>query len=102
IAVVVVLGLIVHARIVAHRGKPSFAGRFANGQAPLAVGVAKVTQGDVPVTLDSLGTVSPLATVTVHPQVTGPLIKLDFTEGQTVRAGQVLAEIDPRPFQAAV
>lgn len=103
VAVVVVLGLIVHARIAAHRNVPNFGrNRFGNGLAPLAVGVAKVTSGDVPVTIDSLGTVTPLATVTVHPQVTGPLVKIDFSEGQMVKAGQVLAEIDPRPFQAAL
>lgn len=105
IAVVLVLGLIVHARIVAHRNTPNFTGgrgRFPGGVAPLAVGVAQVTSGDVPVTIDSLGTVTPLATVTVHPQVTGPLIKFDITEGQMVKAGQALAEIDPRPFQASV
>lgn len=103
LAVVVGLGLIVHARIASHRGAPTFNGRrLGNGPPPLAVGVAQVTQGDVPVTIDSLGTVTPLATVTVHPQVTGPLIKFDFTEGQMVKAGEVLAQIDPRPFQAAV
>jgi multidrug efflux system membrane fusion protein len=75
-------------------------GRFAG--APLAVGVAKVTTGDVPITLNALGTVTPLATVTVHPQITGPLTKIAFTEGQTVKAGDLLVQIDPRPYQAAV
>ncbi|HLK70453.1 MAG TPA: efflux RND transporter periplasmic adaptor subunit [Steroidobacteraceae bacterium] len=108
IAIVVVTGLIVHARIAAHRNVPNFVRNnrggagFPGGIAPLAVGVAQVTRGDVPVTIDALGTVTPLATVTVHPQVTGPLIKIDFSEGQMVKAGQVLAEIDPRPFQAAL
>src|SRR6185437_7395244 len=70
--------------------------------APLSVGVAQVTRGDVPITINSLGTVTPLATVTVHPQVTGPLVKISFTEGQQVKKGDLLAEIDPRPFQATV
>jgi len=76
-------------------------GRFGGG-GPLAVGVAKVTTGDVPITVNALGTVTPLATVTVHPQVTGPLTRVAFTEGQIVKAGELLAEIDPRPFQAAL
>jgi len=105
LAIVIVIGLIVHARIVAQRGNgPAFsnAARRAGFAAPLAVGVAHVTRGDVPITIDSLGTVTPLATVTVHPQVTGPLVKIAFTEGQPVKKGELLAEIDPRPFQATV
>ena len=50
----------------------------------------------------AFGTVTPLATVTVKPQVGGQLVRINFTEGETVRAGQVLAEIDPKPYQAAL
>jgi multidrug efflux system membrane fusion protein len=79
----------------------SRAGRFgAGGSQP--VGVAKVEVGDLDVTLDALGTVTPLATATVRPQVSGQVLKFDFVEGQMVKAGDVLAEIDPRPFQAAL
>lgn len=105
LAIVVGLGFIVHARIAAQRGRGSGFTNQALRQgfnAPLAVGVAKVTRGDVPITIDSLGTVTPLATVSIHPQVTGPLIKISFTEGQSVKKGDLLAEIDPRPFQATV
>jgi multidrug efflux system membrane fusion protein len=77
--------------------------RFGGGvNQPTPVGIAKVTSGDIDVTLNALGTVTPLATVTVRPQVGGQLVRIDFTEGQTVRAGQVLAEIDPKPYQAAL
>ncbi len=69
---------------------------------PMPVGVGRVTSGDVNITLDALGTVTPLATVTVHPELTGQLMKIDFQEGQMVKAGDVLAEIDPRPYQAAL
>jgi len=72
----------------------------ANG--PVPVGVSRVMNGDVRVTVDGLGAVTPLATVTVHPQVTGYLNKFDITEGQMVKSGQLLAEIDPRPFQATL
>src|SRR5882724_1036905 len=66
------------------------------------VGVARVISGDINVTLNALGTVTPLATATVRPQVGGMLIKLNFTEGQMVKAGQTLAQIDPRPYQASL
>jgi multidrug efflux system membrane fusion protein len=75
-------------------------GRFGGG--PMPVGVARVVSGDIDVTLNALGTVTPLATVTVRPQVSGQLLKFDVEEGQMVKAGDVLAEIDPRTFQAAV
>jgi len=69
---------------------------------PVPVGVAKATSGDIHVTLNALGAVTPLATVTVKPQVTGILNKIDFTEGQMVKAGDILVEIDPKPYQAAL
>ncbi len=76
-------------------------GRIGQG-GPMPVGVAKAQAGDMPITLNALGTVTPLATVTVRPQVSGPIVKFDFQEGQIVKAGDVLAEIDPRPYQAAL
>ena len=98
IAVLIVLGIVWWAT----RGGSSVrSGRIGVG-GPVPVGVATATRGDVRVTVDGLGSVTPLATVTVHPQVTGYLNRFDVTEGQMVKAGQVLAEIDPRPFQAAL
>jgi multidrug efflux system membrane fusion protein len=67
--------------------------------APQSVGVAKAVSGSMPVTLDELGTVTPTATVTVLPQISGYLTQVAFTEGQNVTAGQFLAQIDPRPYQ---
>lgn len=101
-AVIVALGGVLAWRIHNLGQKaPTQFGR-AGGAGPLAVAVAKVGIADVPVTLNALGTVTPLATVSVRPQVTGPITRILFTEGQMVRAGEVLAEIDPRPYQAAL
>src|SRR5215469_2598081 len=69
---------------------------------PVPVGVASARPVDIHVTLDALGAVTPLATVTVKPQVSGILDQIAFKEGQMVRAGDLLAEIDPRPYQAAL
>lgn len=66
------------------------------------VGVATATQADIPVVIDALGTVTAAATSTVRAQVSGVLQKINFNEGQMVKAGQVLATIDPRPFDMAL
>jgi multidrug efflux system membrane fusion protein len=76
-------------------------GRFGGG-GPQPVGVAKATLGPINITLNALGTVTPLATATVRPQVSGLLTKYYFAEGQMVKAGDPLAQIDPRPYQAAL
>ncbi|WP_419866012.1 MdtA/MuxA family multidrug efflux RND transporter periplasmic adaptor subunit [Methylomonas methanica] len=69
---------------------------------PVSVAVALTRQGDLPIYLNGLGTVTPLHTVTVRSRVDGELIRVAFTEGQAVRQGELLAEIDPRPYQVAV
>jgi multidrug efflux system membrane fusion protein len=68
---------------------------------PVPVTVVPVVKQNVPVYLTALGTVQALNTVTVNPQVGGQLLSLEFTEGQPVKKGQVLAQIDPRTYQAA-
>ena len=70
-------------------------------KAPVPVTVVPVAKQNVPVYLTALGTVQALNTITVSPQVGGQLVKLDFIEGQQVKKGQVLAEIDPRTYQAS-
>jgi membrane fusion protein, multidrug efflux system len=65
---------------------------------PVVAAIAQV--GDVPVYLTGLGTVQAYNTVTVHVRVDGTLDKVVFVEGQDVKAGQLLAQIDPRPYQA--
>lgn len=65
---------------------------------PVPVGLGVLTTEDLPVSITALGTVTPVATVTVKPRVDGQIVRLNFTEGQAVHAGDLLAEIDPRPF----
>lgn len=66
------------------------------------VGVAEVARRDVPVMLDGLGTVQASQTVNLHARVDGTLATVNFTEGQNVKAGDVLATLDPRLAQAAL
>lgn len=74
--------------------------RLANQ--PIPVLVATATRKDVPVYLDGLGTVQASATVTIKAMVDGPLTAVNFTEGQEVHRGDVLAQVDPRPYQATL
>ncbi len=72
------------------------------GQQPVPVGIAAARSGPLPRDLHALGTVTPLAQVVLRSQVDGQLQRLHYTEGQAVSRGQLLAEIDPRPYQAAL
>jgi membrane fusion protein, multidrug efflux system len=77
--------------------------RGRNGQnGPVAVSVATAASGDIDVKIPALGTVTPLATVTVRTQIAGTLQKILFIEGQIVKQGDSLAQIDPRPYEAAL
>lgn len=69
---------------------------------PQVVSVAKAVPGDMPETLSELGTVSPIATVTVQPQLSGYLTEVGYREGENVKKGQFLAQIDPRPYQISL
>ena len=81
--------------------QPKNAGRPQSGGA-VPVGVAPAVKGDMPVILSQLGTVTPLATVTVKTQISGYLTEVAFQEGQMVKKGDFLAQIDPRPYQVAL
>ncbi|MDE2086325.1 MAG: efflux RND transporter periplasmic adaptor subunit [Xanthomonadaceae bacterium] len=82
-------------------GPGGHGGMGGKDNAVVPVTVVPVVRENVPVYLTALGTVQALNTITVNPQVSGQLVKLDFTEGQPVKKGQVLAEIDPRTYQAS-
>jgi multidrug efflux system membrane fusion protein len=104
--IVLVLVLLMVAFVLYLRHKqplpaPGRGGRFGqNG--PVAVSVATTASGDIQVKIPALGTVTPLATVTVRTQITGTLQRVFFTEGQFVHQGDPLAQIDPRPYEAAL
>ena len=83
-------------------GGPGGPGGRRGGPNATTVGVATVGLADIPINVDALGTVTPSATVTVTPQVSGVLTKVPFQEGQMVKAGQLLATIEPRPFELAL
>jgi multidrug efflux system membrane fusion protein len=84
-------------------GGGRFAGRGGFGMSgPLPVVVNAVRKGDINIILKGLGTVTPLATVTLRTQISGYLSEVRFTEGQMVNKGDVLAEIDPRPYEVAL
>ena len=80
---------------------PSEKDSAAEQQTPPPVGVASIGTGDIKVVVTGLGAVTPIATVTVMTQVNGQLMEVGFKEGQMVKKGDFLAQIDPRPFQLA-
>ncbi|MGH6835661.1 MAG: efflux RND transporter periplasmic adaptor subunit [Methylocella sp.] len=97
LGVAVLLGLGIY-RITETLRAPKDSGR-GEETAPPPVGVATIGTGDIKVVVTALGTVTPIATVTVKTQVNGQLLEVGFKEGQSVKKGDFLAQIDPRPFQ---
>jgi membrane fusion protein, multidrug efflux system len=79
--------------------QPSGGGRNAGA---VSIVPEPIGKGDIGINLNALGTVTSLATVTIRTQISGYLIKVAFTEGQEVKKGDLLAEIDPRPYEAAL
>jgi membrane fusion protein, multidrug efflux system len=84
------------------RAAPSAPGKVRGAGLGLPVVAAHASRGEVKVTYDALGAVTPLATITVKSRVDGQLMRIGFQEGQIVHQGDFLAEIDPRPFEAAL
>jgi multidrug efflux system membrane fusion protein len=101
VAVVLVLALLAWL-LTPKAGSPRPAGgRFAAG-GPMPVVGTRAKSGDMPITLIGLGAVTPLATVTVQGQIAGQIMKINFKEGDTVKEGDPLILIDPRPYQVAL
>jgi membrane fusion protein, multidrug efflux system len=91
---ILIAGVVVYSRTDRDRAPT------AAGVVPIPVIATTVQTSDVPIVLTGLGTVTALNTATLHSQITGLLISVDFEEGQAVKKGDVLAKIDPRTFQA--
>jgi multidrug efflux system membrane fusion protein len=100
LGIAVLLGLGIY-RITGTLRAPKDSSRGGEKTAPQPVGVATIGTGDIKVVVTALGTVTPLATVTVKTQVNGQLLEVGFREGQSVKKGDFLAQIDPRPFHLA-
>ncbi|MGS0893386.1 MdtA/MuxA family multidrug efflux RND transporter periplasmic adaptor subunit [Burkholderia stagnalis] len=83
-------------------GRHGRGGPAAMANIPQPVQVAAATQGEMPIVLSALGTVTPLANVTVKTQLSGYLQTVAFQEGQIVKKGDLLAQIDPRPYQVSL
>lgn len=78
-------------------------GSRTGGTAPkVPVSVARAERRSLPYELEATGTVEPIRSVDVLPQVNGTILRVDFAEGDEVAAGQILFEIDPRPYRAAL
>ena len=109
VAVVVLVAIAALAWYLTHRAPATAAGGRgernapgARGGPPSTVGVASVRHADIPVIIEALGTVTSAAMVTVTPQVSGVITQVLYKEGQMVQKGQVLATLDPQPFQMAL
>ena len=87
-----------HTQTAGNNGTPGRGGATA----PQPVGAATIDKGDIRIILNELGTVTSLDTVTVLTQISGQLTQIGFQEGQLVKKGDFLAQIDPRPYQAAL
>jgi membrane fusion protein, multidrug efflux system len=83
------------------KGTHAPSGRFASS-GPMPVVTAAARTGSMPITLIGLGAVTPLATVTVQSQISGQIMEIKFKEGQHVKEGDPLIQIDPRPYQVAL
>jgi multidrug efflux system membrane fusion protein len=98
VVVLLLLGFAIYETVHWVRTATPAGGRFPQG-ALQTVGASTAALGDVRVILNELGTVTPLATVTVQTQINGQLTDVGFTEGQLVKKGDFLAQIDPRPYE---
>lgn len=94
--------LVLLAWLIKPHGTSTPGGRFGPAGAPMPVATAAATTGAMPIIVEGLGTVTPITTVTVQSQISGQIVQIAFKEGQTVKKGDLLMLIDPRPYQVAL
>jgi multidrug efflux system membrane fusion protein len=99
VAALLVLALV--AWLLTPKGAKAPGGRFAGG-GPMPIVSVPARTGQMPITLIGLGAVTPIATVTVQSQISGQIVKVLFKEGQKVKPGDALFQIDPRPYEVAL
>ena len=104
VVIVILILLFVLVRYIQHKQPLPADSRGGRGgqNGPVAVSVATAASGQIQPRIPALGTVTPLANVTVRTQISGVMQKILFTEGQNVHQGDSLAQIDPRPYEAAL
>jgi multidrug efflux system membrane fusion protein len=100
VAALIVLGIVV--LVVLHYLQVAAARRASAKPQGAAIAVGDSTTGDINVYVQALGTVTPLRTITVYPQITGQIESVHFREGQIVKKGEALIDIDPRPYQSTL
>ena len=105
--IVVLCLLVVGGAVVLARNRAASADKKGPGARsmelpPVPVVAGTVAQKDVPIYLGGIGTVQAFNTVTIHARVDGQVTKIGFTEGQDVKAGDLLAQIDPDPYRTAL
>ncbi len=83
-------------------GNAAGGGRGRGQQGPAAITVGQSTTGNMPVYVQALGTVTPTYTVTLYSQITGRVLSVHYKEGQLVKKGQALVDIDPQPYEATL
>jgi multidrug efflux system membrane fusion protein len=99
VVAILLLGLILLHHFTQSPPQPT-RGRVQQGNAAITAGQSRT--GDIGIYVNALGTVTPLYTVTVYSQITGRVMEVHYREGQMVRKGEPLIEIDPRPYQATL
>ncbi len=97
--VLIGLGLGINYWLRTHRAPPQGGRGGVVQSAPQPIGAATIGTGDIRVIVNALGTVTPLATVTVQTQISGRIVEVGFSEGRMVNKGDFLAQIDARPYE---
>lgn len=102
VLVVAVAALVAAAWLLTPKATPAPKGRSRSGGGTNSVAATRAQAGEMPIVVNGLGTVTPLATVTVQSQISGQITQIAFKEGQMVKRGDPLIQIDPRPYQVAL